>query len=69
MLLAADRMKNSSEGLGAIAESLGYESESAFGKAFRRVLGYSPRQYTRSALPSARPVTHSAEEKSIAQDS
>jgi AraC-like DNA-binding protein len=49
MLLAADRLKNSSEGLTTIAQSLGYESESAFGKAFRRVMGCSPRQYTRSA--------------------
>jgi AraC-like DNA-binding protein len=49
MLLAADRLKNSTDGLSAIAQSLGYESESAFGKAFRRVMGCSPRQYTRSA--------------------
>lgn len=49
MLLAADRLKNDSEGLSTIAGSLGYESESAFGKAFRRVMGCSPRQYTRSA--------------------
>ncbi len=48
MLLAADRLKNSSDGLSVIAQSLGYESESAFGKAFRRVMGCSPRQYTRS---------------------
>jgi AraC-like DNA-binding protein len=33
MLLAADRLKSSSDGLSAIAQSLGYESESAFGKA------------------------------------
>jgi AraC-like DNA-binding protein len=49
MLLAADRLKNSSDGLSAIAQSLGYQSESAFGKAFRRVVGCSPRQYTRSS--------------------
>ncbi len=49
MLLAADRLKNTSDGLSAIARSLGYESESAFGKAFRRVMGCSPRQYTRTA--------------------
>lgn len=49
MLLAAERLKNSSDGLSAIAQSLGYESESAFGKAFRRVMGCSPRQYARSA--------------------
>ena len=58
MLLAADRLKNSSNGLSAIAESLGYESESAFGKAFRRVMGCSPRQYTRAAIP----VKHDAED-------
>lgn len=51
MLLAADRLKNSSDGLSAIAQSLGYESESAFGKAFRRVMGCSPRQYARSTAP------------------
>ena len=28
-----------------IASSLGYESESAFGKAFKRVMGCSPRHY------------------------
>lgn len=57
MLLAADRLKNSSEGLVAIAHSLGYQSESAFGKAFRRIMGCSPRQYTRSgqAEIAARP--------------
>ncbi|SNS46967.1 transcriptional regulator, AraC family [Granulicella rosea] len=47
MLLAADRLKSSSDGLCVIAQSLGYESESAFGKAFRRVMGCSPRQYAR----------------------
>ncbi len=49
MLLAADSLKNSSDGLSAIARSSGYESESAFGKAFRRVMGCSPRKYTRSS--------------------
>lgn len=58
MLLAADRLKGSADGLSAIAQSLGYESESAFGKAFRRVMGCSPRQYTRSAPPRALPGKH-----------
>jgi AraC-like DNA-binding protein len=62
MLLAADRLKNSCDGLSAIAQSLGYESESAFGKAFRRVMGYSPRQYTRTAVPRAIPGMHTAED-------
>ena len=63
MLLAADRLKSSSEGLFAVAQSLGYESESAFGKAFRRVMGCSPRQYSRSATPCAMPLKPSAEER------
>jgi AraC-like DNA-binding protein len=62
MLLAADRLKNSSDGLSAIAQSLGYESESAFGKAFRRVMGCSPRQYIRTTAPRAIPVQHGAED-------
>jgi AraC-like DNA-binding protein len=49
MVLAADRLKNSSDGLSAIAQSLGYDSDSAFGKAFRRVMGCSPRRYTRTS--------------------
>jgi AraC-like DNA-binding protein len=61
MLLAADRLKNSSDGLSSIAQSLGYESESAFGKAFRRVMGCSPRQYTRSTTAHAIAVKHGAE--------
>jgi AraC-like DNA-binding protein len=62
MLLAADRLKNSSDGLSVISQSLGYESESAFGKAFRRVMGCSPRQHTRSTAPRAMPVMHTAED-------
>ena len=46
MLLAAKQIEDSAEGLLAVAQSLGYGSESAFGKAFRRVMGCSPRQYT-----------------------
>jgi AraC-like DNA-binding protein len=62
MMLAGDRLKNSDDSLSAIASSLGYESESAFGKAFRRIMGCSPRQYTRSTAPCAIPVKHRAED-------
>jgi AraC-like DNA-binding protein len=44
MMLARDRLNNSTDPVIAIASSLGYESESAFGKAFRRIIGCSPRQ-------------------------
>lgn len=48
MLLAGDRLQNSDESIAAIAASLGYESESGFGKVFKKVTGYSPRQFGRS---------------------
>lgn len=48
MLLACDRLENSSDPISAVAVSLGYESESAFSTAFKRVMGCSPRQYGRS---------------------
>ena len=49
MLLAGDRLKNSDDSISTIALSLGYESESAFGKAFKRVMGYSPKQYSHAS--------------------
>jgi AraC-like DNA-binding protein len=55
MLLGADRLKNTTDCLSVIATSLGYESESAFGKAFRRVMGCAPRQYARSTASSVVP--------------
>jgi AraC-like DNA-binding protein len=43
MLLAAERLKHTSDSVSEIALSLAYDSESAFSKAFRRVMGSSPR--------------------------
>ncbi|MBC7801237.1 MAG: AraC family transcriptional regulator [Gemmatimonadaceae bacterium] len=45
MLLAGDRLATGVEPVSVIAVSLGYESESAFSTAFKRVIGCSPRQY------------------------
>ncbi len=47
MLLAGDKLTTSDDPISIIALSLGYESESAFSKAFRRTMGCSPRQYRR----------------------
>ena len=49
MLLAGEKLKTAAEPIAAIACSLGYGSESAFSKAFRRGLGCSPRQHRRGA--------------------
>jgi AraC-like DNA-binding protein len=56
MLLAGDRMANSGDPISVIALSLGYESESAFSTAFKRVMGLSPRQYSRgrNSAPASR---------------
>ena len=45
ILLAEDKMANTADSISAIAQSLGYESTSAFGKVFRKFTGHSPRQY------------------------
>src|SRR2546430_10256178 len=54
MLLAGDRLKSSDDSVSAISSSLGYETESAFGRAFRRVWGCSPREHRR---PEARALS------------
>ena len=51
MLLAGDRLANTGDPVSVIALSLGYESESAFSTAFKRVMGCSPRQYSRDRVP------------------
>ena len=53
MLLAGDRLQHTADAVSEIALSLGYESESAFSKAFKRVMGCSPRQYARGCSPSS----------------
>ncbi len=45
MLLAADRLAAARDPVSAIALSLGYESESAFSTAFKRVMGCAPRRH------------------------
>jgi len=37
-----------------IAKSVGYDSDAAFSKAFKRVLGVAPREYRRSATEARR---------------
>jgi AraC-like DNA-binding protein len=48
MMLAKDRLEGGRETLGTIANAVGYESESAFNTAFKRVIGCSPRRYARA---------------------
>jgi AraC-like DNA-binding protein len=47
MQLAIQRMKGGDEPLSAIAQAVGYETESAFGKAFKRQVGQTPGSFRR----------------------
>ena len=40
--LAADRLRNGSDSIAGIAADVGYESEAAFNRAFKRVTGMTP---------------------------
>lgn len=51
-MLLAGRSLARGEPIGAIARSLGYESESAFRTAFKRVMGSTPRHHARLAAVS-----------------
>jgi AraC-like DNA-binding protein len=53
MLVAGDKLTNSSDPISVIARSLGYESESAFSTAFKRVMDCSPRQYSGGRKPAS----------------
>ncbi len=48
MMRAADMLAHSRDSVSDIAYSVGYESDSAFSVAFRRIVGCSPRRYVRS---------------------
>jgi AraC-like DNA-binding protein len=49
MQLAAKELRRNTKTLSSIAFSLGYESESAFGNAFKRVMGKAPKRYQRES--------------------
>lgn len=48
MMVAAERLVTGSETLALIARAIGYESENAFNTAFTRVMGVSPRRYSKA---------------------
>lgn len=50
MLLAEEKLANSGDSISGIARSLGYESPSAFTKAFKKVIGRSPRRSSRDRM-------------------
>ena len=53
MTVAGDRLVRSSAPISEIGQALGYESQSAFSLAFKRVMGCSPGQYGRGRSPGS----------------
>lgn len=49
MQLAAERLRTSRQSLAQVAEAVGYESEAAFSRAFRRIVGVSPGAWRETA--------------------
>ena len=47
--LAAQALTSSSKGIADVAASVGYESEAAFNRAFKRAFGVPPARYRRDA--------------------
>jgi AraC-like DNA-binding protein len=59
--LAAESLKKTSRGVADIATDIGYESEAAFSRAFKREFGQPPGQYRndhRGSRPQAPPASH-----------
>jgi AraC-like DNA-binding protein len=50
MRLGAKALRSGSQPISAISYSLGYQSESAFSNAFKRITGVAPQQYRRDHL-------------------
>jgi AraC-like DNA-binding protein len=49
MMIAADRLSSGQDSISQISSSLGYETESAFGRVYKKVWGCSPGKYRRLA--------------------
>jgi AraC-like DNA-binding protein len=56
MALAKERLRDSPDGLAAIATAVGYTSEFAFAAAFKRTTGTSPGRWRTTARAAAEPV-------------
>jgi AraC-like DNA-binding protein len=60
MQLAASHLVGSSDGMAAIAERVGYESEAAFSRAFKKVVGVPPSEWRRRRADRAEGVSSTA---------
>jgi AraC-like DNA-binding protein len=54
--LAAERLRSGDESVPRVAENVGYESEAAFGRAFKRLTGISPGRWRETGGQRQQPV-------------
>jgi AraC-like DNA-binding protein len=59
--LAAQALTNTPRGVAEIAADVGYESEAAFNRAFKRVFGLPPARYRREHRGNASPIAAAAQ--------
>jgi len=52
MQVAAQKLRNSTASLAQVAEGVGYESEAAFSRAFKKTFGTAPGTWRRAASPA-----------------
>jgi AraC-like DNA-binding protein len=52
MQTAAHLLRSSAENVGTVAERVGYESEAAFSRAFKKIVGVPPGEWKRQRAPS-----------------
>ena len=53
MQIAAQKLRDTGASLAQIAEAVGYDSEAAFSRAFKKVFGMAPATWRRSNRPTA----------------
>jgi AraC family transcriptional regulator, activator of mtrCDE len=53
MALAANELKKPSMSTGAVADAVGYQSEAAFQRAFKRHMGITPAQWRKTQQASS----------------
>ena len=56
MQLAANALRSGNEGVAAIAHQVGYDSEAAFSRAFKKAVGVSPSEWRKRAGRLAEPL-------------
>jgi AraC-like DNA-binding protein len=61
MQIAANQLLSTTDSVTAVANSVGYDSEAAFSRAFKKVVGAPPSEWRKSRAPDGRNAGHTAD--------